>query len=57
MQNDSVLPLQQFCLLKVDQFKCCSTFIKTLVQLKRIRTLPEKQFHKILEFWTKPEAT
>ena len=57
MQNDSVLPLQQFCLLKVDQFKCCSTFIKTLVQLKRIRILAEKQFHKILELWTTPEAT
>ena len=55
-QNDSVIPLQQFCLLKFNQFKCCSTFIKTLVELERIRILAEKQFHEILELWTKPEA-
>ena len=56
-QNDSVVTLQQFCILKVDQFKCCRTFINTLVQLEKIRILAEKEFHKTLELWTKPEAT
>ena len=56
-QNDCVVLLQQFCILKIDQFKCCRTFINTLVQLEKIRILAKKEFHKILELWAKPEAT
>ena len=55
-QNDSVVPLQQFCLLKIDQFKCCETFTNTLVQLERQRILVQKGFHKTIELWTKPEV-
>ena len=40
-QNNSVIPLQQFCLLKIDQFKCCKTLINTLVQLEKQRLLIE----------------
>ena len=52
----SVVPLQQFCLSKIDQFKCCETFTNTLVQLERQRILVQKGFHKTIELWTKPEV-
>ena len=55
--NNSVVPLQQFCILKIDQLKCCRAFINTLVKLEKVRILVENEFHKTLELWNKPEAT
>ena len=55
--NNSVVPLQQFCILKIDQFKCCRAFINTLVKLEKVRILVENEFYKTLELWNKPEAT
>ena len=55
--NNSVVPLQQFCILKIDQFKCCRAFINTLVKLQKGRILAENKFHKTLELWNITEAT
>ena len=46
--NNSVVPLQQFCILKIDQFKCCRALINTLVKLEKVRILVENEFHKTL---------
>ena len=47
--NNSVVPLKQFCILKIDQFKCCRAFINTLVKLEKVRIFVENEFHKTLE--------
>ena len=43
--NNSVVPLKQFCILNIDQFKCCRAFINTLVKLEKVRILVENEFH------------
>ena len=52
-QQDSVVPLHNFCRMRINQFYCCRLFLKTLGALEKQRVLAERDFHKTLDYGIK----
>ena len=54
-KQDSVIPLQDFCRIRINQSYCCRLFLKTLGALEKQRVLAERDFHEILQLWNEPQ--
>ena len=54
-KQNSVILLQSFCRMRINQFYYCRLFLKTLGALEKQRVLAEIDFHKTLQLWNKPQ--
>lgn len=53
-QQESVVPLQKVCKIKIKKFNCVRLFLKTLGIIEKKRVQAERDFHNTLELWNKP---